>query len=75
VATFDLRRMMDFGFTAERARLREETIEFARSELESDLVTRDETLAFDPEMWRRRADFGILESNVPVEYGGQGRGL
>lgn len=66
---------MDFGFTAEQERLRKETIEFARSELGSDLVKRDEELDFDPEMWRRCADFGILESNVPVEYGGQGRDL
>jgi hypothetical protein len=67
--------MMDFGFTAEQERLRKESIEFASSELQSDLVTRDEMLAFVPEMWRRCADFGILGSKVPAECGAQGRGL
>lgn len=64
---------MDFGFTEEQERLRTETVEFARNELASDLVARDAESGFDRELWRRCAGFGILGSNVPTEYGGQGR--
>ncbi len=64
---------MEFGFTEEQEALRAETIEFARNELSADLVARDTTQGFNPDLWQRCADFGILNSNIPVEYGGRGR--
>jgi alkylation response protein AidB-like acyl-CoA dehydrogenase len=65
--------MMDFAFTEEQERLREETTNFARVELSSNLVARDAEQTFDAELWRRCAEFGILGSYVPVAYGGYGR--
>ena len=64
---------MEFGFTEEQEQLRAETLKFAANQLNSDLASRDEDQAFDPELWQRCADFGILGSYVPSEYGGRGR--
>ena len=64
---------MNFGFTEEQKRLRSETIEFARTELGSDMVARDQSQSFDPDLWQRCADFGILGSYVATQYGGRGR--
>ena len=64
---------MDFAFSDEQEQLRADTIEFARTQLDSDLVGRDAAMSFDPELWQRCADFGILGSYVPGEYGGAGR--
>lgn len=64
---------MDFAFTDEQQRLWNETLEFARTELNSDLVARDADQSFDPALWSRCAEAGILGSYVPDEYGGRGR--
>ena len=50
--------MMDFAFSDEQEQLRAETIEFARTQLDTDLVARDAALSFDRELWQRCADFG-----------------
>jgi alkylation response protein AidB-like acyl-CoA dehydrogenase len=66
---------MDFGLTDEQASLRAATIEFARTELATDLVARDASQDFDRKLWRRCAEFGIQGSFVPTEYGGRGLDL
>ncbi len=62
---------MDFSFTPEQEELRQATIEFAQSELNTDVVNREKQGFFSREDWAKCADFGILGLNVPVEYGGQ----
>lgn len=61
--------------TAEQKRRQEETIRFARAELDHDLLSRDDRREFWREGWRRCARFGIQGLPVPVEYGGQGQDL
>jgi alkylation response protein AidB-like acyl-CoA dehydrogenase len=63
--------MMDFSFTPEQEELRQATIEFAQSELNSDLAAREKQGYFSRDDWEKCADFGILGLNVPVEFGGQ----
>jgi alkylation response protein AidB-like acyl-CoA dehydrogenase len=62
---------MDFSFTPEQEELRQATIRFAQSELNSDLAAREKRGHFSREDWAKCADFGILGLNVPVEFGGQ----
>ncbi|HWH36044.1 MAG TPA: acyl-CoA dehydrogenase family protein [Acidimicrobiales bacterium] len=63
---------MDFGWTEEQQRRRQEVIDFARRELNDDVRERDAGAAFSAEAWKRCAGFGIQGLPVPEEYGGQG---
>lgn len=64
---------MDFLFTDPQRALRQETVEFARSELGKNLLERDRTETFLREDWQRCAERGILGSLIPEEYGGSAR--
>jgi alkylation response protein AidB-like acyl-CoA dehydrogenase len=55
--------------------LQESAIAFARQTLEGDMRERDRLEAFDRELWRQCAHFGVLGMPVPVEFGGMGAGL
>lgn len=61
---------MDFGWSEEQRRHRDAVVEFARSELNDDVVRRDAEETFSTESWKRCADFGIQGLPVPHEYGG-----
>ncbi|MEQ9569582.1 MAG: acyl-CoA dehydrogenase family protein, partial [Longimicrobiales bacterium] len=62
---------MDFSWTEEQQRLRDEIVEFARTELAGDdLVERDHRGEFSREGWARCAERGLLGLSVPEEYGG-----
>src|SRR3989304_2658225 len=61
--------------TDEQQRLQNGAIDFARSALVSDLVTRDRDAHFDREAWRQCAGFGVLGMPIPQEYRGLGLGL
>lgn len=63
---------MEFGWTIDQERFREEVVKFARRELNDDLVKRDADSAFSPEAWKRCAAFGIQGLPVPEEFGGGG---
>jgi len=63
---------MDYSLSPEQEQLRQATIEFAQSQLNEDLATREKESFFSREDWQKCADFGILGLNVPAEYGGQG---
>ncbi len=60
------------AFDEEQLTRREQTLEFARSELGSQLRDHDRTSTFPREDWHRCGAQGILGSHIPVEYGGQG---
>ena len=64
---------MDFQWTETQLQLRNEAIDFARRELNDDVITRDRESRFSREHWDKCARFGILGLCVPQEYGGQGK--
>lgn len=61
---------MDFELTEDQERRRHALVEFAREELNDDVVGRDARQEFPREAWRRCAAFGILGLPVPAAYGG-----
>ena len=66
---------MDFQWSEAQLALRNEVIDFARRELNDDVITRDRESQFARELWDKCARFGILGLYVPQEYGGQGKDL
>ncbi|MGH3036242.1 MAG: acyl-CoA dehydrogenase family protein [Gaiellaceae bacterium] len=63
---------MDFDLTQEQRALRDSIHEFARRELNDDVVERDKRGAFSREAWTKCAEMGLLGLPVPEEYGGAG---
>ncbi len=63
---------MDFELTEEQRSLRQSVVEFARRELNEDVVRRDKAATFSREAWTKCADLGLLGLPVPKEYGGVG---
>lgn len=63
---------MDFALTAEQQDLTEAAADFARRELNHDLVKREDAGEFPMGLWQACAKFGILGLPVPDEYGGAG---
>ena len=62
---------MEFGWSEEQLRRREEVVAFARAELgDDDLVDRDREGLFSRDNWGKCARFGVLGLSVPEEYGG-----
>lgn len=61
---------MDFNFTSEQLELKKGAINFARKELNGDIILRDKEGIFLKELWKKCADFGILGLPFPEEYGG-----
>ena len=51
------------------------TIEFARSSLKCDMISRDRDETFNAEGWAQCAHFGLFRMAVPPEYGGLGLGI
>lgn len=63
---------MDFAWTPEQQRLRDEVVAFARESLNGDVVGRDAENEFSRDAWRKCAGFGIQGLPVPEELGGGG---
>jgi hypothetical protein len=61
---------MDFDLTEEQRFLRASIVDFARRELNDDVLERDKSGAFSQEGWRKCADIGLLGLPVPKDYGG-----
>ena len=61
---------MDFSLTAEQRELTEAAAEFARRELNQDLLKREDAGEFPREAWRKCAKFGVQGLPVPAELGG-----
>jgi len=61
---------MDFELTAEQRALQRTVVDFARRELNDEVVGRDRAGEFSREAWQRCATFGLLGLPVPKEYGG-----
>ncbi len=63
---------MDFELTEDQRSLRQSVIDFARRELNAEVVERDRTAEFSRKAWGKCADLGLLGLPVPKEYGGAG---
>jgi alkylation response protein AidB-like acyl-CoA dehydrogenase len=63
---------MDFELTDEQRELQDAAIQFARAELNDDLVARDANETFSHAGWKRCAEFGVLRLPIPEEFGGSG---
>jgi len=61
---------MDFGWSEDQIRLREDVLRFARAELDDDAAARNRAGTFSRDLWRKCADFGIQGLPIPEEYGG-----
>ncbi|NOT56039.1 MAG: acyl-CoA dehydrogenase [Deltaproteobacteria bacterium] len=66
---------MDLELSEQQQKLQDEAIRFARQHLTDNIIKRDQSGDFSRELWRRCADFGLLNLVVPEEYGGAGLGL
>jgi alkylation response protein AidB-like acyl-CoA dehydrogenase len=63
---------MDFALSPEQEQLRQAAREFARSELDVDMIHNDRHEVFNREGWLKCAQFGVHGLPVPEEYGGGG---
>jgi alkylation response protein AidB-like acyl-CoA dehydrogenase len=63
---------VDFALSAEQRELTEAAADFARRELNRDLMTREAAGEFPREAWQACAKFGIQGLPVPTELGGAG---
>lgn len=63
---------MEFGWSDEQQRLRDEIVRFAENELNDDLVLRDADSEFSLEAWKKCAAFGIQGLPIPTKLGGGG---
>ena len=55
--------------------LYESVVEFAKQELNEELLLRDHEGVFSREAWRKCAEFGLQGLPVPEEHGGSGAGV
>jgi alkylation response protein AidB-like acyl-CoA dehydrogenase len=62
---------MNFELTPEQESLQKAAIEFARRELNSNMVERDAQQVFSHDGWRKCAAFGVQGMPIPKEYGGR----
>jgi alkylation response protein AidB-like acyl-CoA dehydrogenase len=63
---------VDFSLSAEQRELTEAAVDFARRELNRDLMKREDAGEFPREAWQACAKFGIQGLPIPAELGGAG---
>lgn len=63
---------MEFTWQPDQLALRQRVIDFAREQLNDNVLERDRDGEFSREHWRKCAEFGIQGLMIPEEYGGQG---
>jgi alkylation response protein AidB-like acyl-CoA dehydrogenase len=62
---------MNFELTPEQQTLQKAAIEFARQELNGNMIERDAQQVFSRDGWEKCASFGVQGMPVPKEYGGR----
>jgi acyl-CoA dehydrogenase len=67
--------MPDFSLTPEQESLRDLARKFARTEMAPKAAECDRTPRFPEEIYRKAFDLGLMNLNVPAEFGGSGLGL
>jgi alkylation response protein AidB-like acyl-CoA dehydrogenase len=63
---------MDFDLTPEQQTLQSAATEFARKELNNNMIERDAQQVFSRDGWEKCAAFGVQGMPIPTEYGGRG---
>ncbi|MGH3320429.1 MAG: acyl-CoA dehydrogenase family protein [Streptosporangiaceae bacterium] len=66
---------MDFSVTREQREFHQTVLQLARDVVAPDAAARDRDGRFDPEVWRKLADAGIMGLPIPAEYGGSGASI
>lgn len=61
---------MDFSWSKEQLAYRSAVIEFAKKELNDNLIENDREGVLPRQNWKKCADFGILGLPIPEQYGG-----
>ncbi len=67
--------MPDFSLTSEQESLRDLARKFAKTEMTPHAAECDRTARFPEEIYRKAYDLGLMNLNVPTEYGGSGLSL
>ncbi|MCI4367388.1 MAG: acyl-CoA dehydrogenase family protein [Thermoplasmata archaeon] len=67
--------MPDFSLTPEQESLRDLARKFARTEMAPKAAECDRAGRFPEEIYRKAWELGLMNLNVPAEYGGSGLGL
>ena len=67
--------MVDFSLTPDQESLRDLARKFARGEMAPHAAECDKTSRFPEEIYRKAHEVGLMNLNVPTEYGGSGLGL
>ncbi len=67
--------MIDFSLTEEQAQLQELARKFAKEEILPKAAYHDQTGEFPKEIVRKAWEIGLVNTHVPVEYGGPGLGV
>jgi acyl-CoA dehydrogenase len=67
--------MIDFSLTEEQVQLQELARKFAREEIIPKAAYHDQTGEFPREIVRKAWEIGLMNTHVPVEYGGAGLGV
>jgi acyl-CoA dehydrogenase len=67
--------MPDFSLSPEQESLRDMARKFARTEMAPHAAECDKTARFPEEIYRKAYELGLMNLNVPAEYGGSGLGL
>ena len=63
---------MNFELTPEQQTLQQDAIEFARGELNSNMIERDAQQVSSHDSWKKCAFFEVQSMPIPKEYGGRG---
>lgn len=63
---------MNFQLPEDVLEFRESVLEFAQRDIAPSTEERDANERWDPELWRKMGEFGLLGLCFPEEYGGQG---
>ncbi len=63
---------MNFSLTEDQQMLRDEIINFAKHELNNDIIERDRAQEFPKDLWLKCGEMGLQGLPVPEEYGGAG---
>ena len=63
---------MNFDLTPEQQTLQSAAIEFARKELNNNMIERDAQQVFSRDGWEKCAAFGVQGMPIPKDYGGRG---
>lgn len=61
---------MDFSWPKEYLDFRDQVIEFAKAELNDDIIKRDKEGIFPQNLWMKCAEFGIQGLAAPAKFGG-----